>query len=148
MFKKGDIVYHDILSFTNGYIDSKKNRPCIVLFTTDNKDDTLVCTCPLTSQIRSFNKCPECYYFIPDVIRNSHKLNFAELGDYSFHKESETHHIGDGINIGDEMTNEIIDKINQYPFNLLGTEEYRTIRLILGYMQLFEEEGKKKLKSN
>ncbi len=68
MLKKGEIVYHDNLVFANNDVDKKKNRPCIVLFELVLEGKEYVCTCPLTSQVRKFNKHPNKFIFLPDVI--------------------------------------------------------------------------------
>ena len=56
MFKKGEIVYHDNLIFSDGCIDKKEKRPCIVLFEFYLNDIGYVCTVPITSSVKSFNK--------------------------------------------------------------------------------------------
>lgn len=49
MFIKGEIVYHNNIVFPDGMIDSKKQKPCIVLFELSLENDLYCVTCPITS---------------------------------------------------------------------------------------------------
>lgn len=74
MFKSGEIVYHDELYFEDKILDSKYKRPCVVLYEIEIDGIKYVCTCPLTSQIKTFNKKPQNYVLIPTVIYNYRKV--------------------------------------------------------------------------
>lgn len=91
MFNEGDIVYHDNLYFQNKILDNKKNRPCVVLYEIEIDGINYVCTCPLTSQIKSFNKKPQNYVLIPDIIYNYKKISFANISSVGLRKEENTH---------------------------------------------------------
>lgn len=99
MFNEGDIVYHDNLYFQNKILDNKKNRPCVVLYEIEIDGINYVCTCPLTSQIKSFNKKPQNYVLIPDIIYNYKKISFANISSVGLREEENTH-----------KTNILIDK--------------------------------------
>lgn len=68
----------------------KSNRPCVVLFSIKREDRYLICTAPLTSSVKSFNKYPSRYCFVPEVIYNYRKLNFVNLENISLHSERDT----------------------------------------------------------
>ena len=74
--KSGDVVKINKFKFLDGFLDVEGyNRRCIVLYIEDEK----VCVCPITSQINSFNKNPERYYFLPFTNKKGKKLTFAKL---------------------------------------------------------------------
>ena len=80
MFEIGEVVYHDNFVFNDGdEPDKKQNRPCIVLFNFTYNGKSMVCTCPLTSNISSFNKHPNKYIFIPEIIYHQRTLSFLNL---------------------------------------------------------------------
>ena len=75
MYRLGDIVYFDNLKFPGGYDDEKKNRPCVVLF---EEDDNIYCF-TITSSTKMFNKKPNNFILISNVLYNYHKLSFINL---------------------------------------------------------------------
>ena len=91
MFKSGEIVYHDELYFENEILDSKNKRPCVVLYEIEIDGINYVCTCPLTSQIKTFNKKPQNYVLIPSVIYNYRKISFANISNTGLRKFENTH---------------------------------------------------------
>lgn len=147
MFEIGDIVYHDKLVFSDKTKDGKKNRPCIVLFSIFKNNQGYVCTCPLTSHVKTFNKRPYNYLFIPEVVYNYRKLNFAKLNDVNFYKEENTHHTGIKVDIDivKLLKNKIIIRENKNQVAL-----YNEVRKYLNYIELFEyienQEIKKQIK--
>lgn len=64
MFKPGDIVYHDFLLFSDGFIETKeeKCRPCIVLDSVEYNGFEFVVTVPCTTKTKTFNKYPHKYF--------------------------------------------------------------------------------------
>lgn len=112
MFESGNVVYHDNLKFKDNVYDSKPKRPCIVLYTIEREDGLYICTCPITSQIKSFNKYPDNHFLIPEVIYNEKKINFAKLNNLDYHHESVTHETG--ISIGENSMNLLIERIINY----------------------------------
>lgn len=109
MFNEGDIVYHDNLYFQNKIPDNKKHRPCIVLYEIEINGINYICTCPLTSQIKSFNKKPQNYVLIPEVIYNYKKISFANISSVGLRKEEDTHKTN--IPIDKKVVSLIKDKI-------------------------------------
>lgn len=91
MFKPGDIVYHDELYFQNKMLDRKINRPCVVLYEIMIDGINYVCTCPLTSQVKTFNKKPQNFVLIPTIIYNYKKISFANITGVGLRKEENTH---------------------------------------------------------
>ena len=91
MFKSGEIVYHDELYFEDKILDSKNKRPCVVLYEIEIDGINYVCTCPLTSQIKTFNKKPQNYVLIPTVIYNYRKISFANISNTRLRKFENTH---------------------------------------------------------
>lgn len=91
MFKSGDIVYHDELYFKDKVLDHKRNRPCVVLYEIEMDGINYVCTCPLTSQIKTFNRNPKNYVLIPTVVYNYKKISFANISNAGLRKSEDTH---------------------------------------------------------
>lgn len=72
----GSVVRVNEFEFLDGNLDVEGyKRKCIVLFETENQ----LCVCPIVSQVSSFNKNPENYYFLPFTNRSGKKLTFAKL---------------------------------------------------------------------
>jgi hypothetical protein len=92
--RTGDIVYHDRIVFPAGRKDEKKNRPCILLYMTENEKDPLICSCIITSQVATFNKHPDRLWLVPFPLYSERKLSFAKLDRIVFNNEGETHHTG------------------------------------------------------
>lgn len=140
MFKKGNIVYHDNIVFSDGCVDTKKNRPCVVLFEVGVNNNDYVCTVPLTSRIKSLNKHPYKYQFVSDVVYDYKKFSFVKLDDVRLYNIGETHDTN--INLSEEMSDRIIDRIKNYDnSNLKFIKEY------LEYIELFDKiEEKEKSK--
>jgi len=112
MFDTGEIVVHKNLRFNDNRYDEKENRPCVVLFCIEKDDRNLICTAPLTSSIKSFNKKPYKYCLIPDVVYNYRKLNFVSLENVNFHTESDTKSVG--IHISEDEVKKIIKRFERY----------------------------------
>lgn len=128
MFNEGDIVYHDNLYFQNRTLDNKKNRPCIVLYEIEINGINYICTCPLTSQIKSFNKKPQNYVLIPDIIYNYKKISFANISSVGLRKEEDTHKTNIPIDkkvvslIKDKIMNSKISELKEIKQQLLQIE--------------------------
>ena len=139
MFEIGEIVYHDNFIFNDGeMIDEKENRPCIVLFTFNYNDRSIVCTCPLTTNIKSFNKYPGKYILIQEVIYNQRKLSFLNLENISIHEDSSTHKTN--ISVSKDVVNNIIFKFRGYsPKSEKLKKIYDDIIKVLDYIQLFDD---------
>lgn len=128
MFNEGDIVYHDNLYFQNKILDNKKNRPCVVLYEIEIDGINYICTCPLTSQIKSFNKKPQNYVLIPDIIYNYKKISFANISSVGLRKEEDTHKTNIPIDkkvvslIKDKIMNSKISNLKEIKQQLLQIE--------------------------
>lgn len=129
MFNEGDIVYHDNLYFQNKILDNKKNRPCVVLYEIEIDGINYVCTCPLTSQIKSFNKKPQNYVLIPDIIYNYKKISFANISSVGLREEENTHKTNIPINktvvslIKNKIMNSKISELKEIKQQLLQIEK-------------------------
>ena len=121
MFEKGEVVYHNDLVFINNFKDTKIDRPCIVLFELIVGSELYVCTCPLTNQVRTFNKHPGKYMLIPDTIYNYHKLSFAKLDCFVLKKASETHKTN--IFVNHKTTDKLIVALSN-----TNNDEYEILR--------------------
>lgn len=134
MFNEGDIVYHDNLYFQNKILDNKKNRPCIVLYEIEIDGINYVCTCPLTSQIKSFNKKPQNYVLIPDIIYNYKKISFANISSVGLKKEENTHKTNIPINkivvslIKNKIMNSKISELKEIKQQLLQIEKEKSTK--------------------
>lgn len=137
MFEVGEVVFHDKLKFCEGVYDIKKKRPCIVLFETKLDNKHYVCTCPLTSSVKSFNKNPDYYVFIPETIYNYHKLSFANINNLLLQELEHTH--STGIILDSILTNKIINKIKE---SKLTCHEFYKV-----YLNRIEDEEKNKVKT-
>ena len=109
MFKKGEIVYHDDLVFIDGVKDPKKGRPCIVLFELVVGTVPSVLTCPVTSNMKGFNKCPDNYLLVPSTLYHYHKLSFAKTDNFVIKPLSQTH--SEGIYVSEDFVDKIIDRL-------------------------------------
>ena len=114
MFKKGEIVYHDNLIFCNGKKDKKKYRPCVVLFEFFINDIGYVCTVPITSSIKSFNK-HDCFILLSQILYSYKKLNFAEINNLLLNPSIETHRTNIVLNKRDLEV--ILKKVSNYNYN-------------------------------
>lgn len=134
MFNEGDIVYHDNLYFQNKILDNKKNRPCIVLYEIEIDGINYVCTCPLTSQIKSFNKKPQNYVLIPDIIYNYKKISFANISSVGLRKEENTHKTNIPIDkivvslIKNKIMNSKISELKEIKQQLLQIEKEKSTK--------------------
>ena len=139
MFEIGEIVYHDYFIFNDGeMLDPKENRPCIVLFTFNYNDRSIVCTCPLTTNIESFNKHPGKYIFIPEVIYNEKKLSFLNLENISLHEDTCTYKTD--IRVSKDVVDNIIFRFRGYsPKSDKLKIIYSDIIKVLDYIQLFDD---------
>lgn len=142
MFEKGRIVYHDKVIFGDNQIDLKQKRPCVVLFSTEYDGKSYVCTCPFTSQVKSFNRHPECYEFISEQIYEYRKLSFAKLDSIRLYPIEETHRTPYVL---DET---IVDSIVNAYFRMPIKEEndyMNKIKYLLEYDMLFSELEKREI---
>lgn len=109
MFKKGEVVHHDDLVFLDGVKDSKKDRPCIVLFELVVGTVPSVLTCPVTSNMKGFNKYPDNYLLVPSTLYHYHKLSFAKTDTFVIKPLSQTH--SEGIYVSEDFVDKIIDRL-------------------------------------
>lgn len=145
MIKPGDIVWHDNLIFNDKFKDQKEKRPCIVLFTFDDKDgERQICTCPVTSSVKTFNKNPNKYLLITDVIYNYHKFSFAKLDDINFYPISETH--STGITVDMKNVDDILKRANKNSNKFSDLEKYKLLQRMLLYLTVFKQIEEKELK--
>lgn len=134
MFEKGRIVYHDHLIFGDNEIDTKNKRPCVVLFSIEQDGKKYVCTCPFTSQVKTFNKKPNLYKFIPEQIYEYKKLSFAKLDSVRFYSERETH--ATPYILDEQIVDSIIESFYRMKKRNTRIEE---IKYYLEYERLFSE---------
>lgn len=134
MYNAGDIVCFEEYKFKNRVIDNKKFRPCVVLFSIDNLENTTICVLPLTSQTKSFNKNPNKYFLISTVVYNYEKLSFVKIDCPSFHDSKDP--IDTGIKLSEYDINSLKEK-------MLRNTENEYIKKILTYNNLFEQLEKK-----
>lgn len=134
MFNKGDIVYHKQVIFGNKVLDQKEKRPCVVLFEVEHNGNKYVCTCPFTSQIRTFNKRPNRYKLISEPVYSYKKISFAHIGSTRLYLVNETYKTNHSLPIDD--VNEIIFKLLT-----LNTKKdiLKEIKKYLEYDLLFEK---------
>lgn len=142
MFMPGNIVYHDKLIFNDNSIDRKKKRPCVVLYSININDIEFICTCPLTSQIRTFNKHPKNYTLIKEVVYNYKKLNFANISNIGLHSSKNTHYTN--INVDDLTVSNIRKRLKQYDGD--GIKSLEKIKEYLEKVELEEETKDKEQK--
>lgn len=135
MYKTGDVVYHDELYFNDKIKDNKKKRPCVVLFETTIDNKEYVCTCPLTSQVKTFNKNHNNYIFIPQVIYKYEKLSFAKVNSTSLKLLDNTH--STSISVDDRTVLLIKRKILTHEYENMEDVKYH---LILNEQKLISEE--------
>lgn len=134
MFQKGQIVYHDFVYFKDGKVDGKIRRPCVVLFSLEHGEKVYVCTCPFTSQVKTFNKRPYLYKLIGEQIYSYKKLSFANLESTHLYPIEETHLTP--YTLSEATVNSIIEAI----FNLPNKDHnINTIISFLTYDKLFRE---------
>lgn len=138
MFEMGEIVHHDNLKFNDNNYDQKKNRPCVVLFSIEREGRQLICTAPLTSSVNSFNKHPQRYCLIPEVIHNYKKLSFVNLEQISFHTDHDTESVG--IHIGKDVVYNIIERFKCYkPYTDNLKSMHDEIIKYISYIELFDK---------
>lgn len=142
LFKFGDVVYHDDYEFKDNIKDEKKNRPCIVLFSTVDDTGEYVCTCPLTTSVKSFNKKPNNYILLSESVYNYKKLCFVKLLDTSLIPISKTHYTGITLN-EDETTRVLNSIINRY---ITNKDDIKTQKYLM-YLKLFIELDNKEKKA-
>lgn len=142
MFTKGRIVYHNNVIFGDNQIDLKDKRPCVVLFSVEYNGNTYVCTCPFTSQVKAFNRHPECYQFISEQIYAYRKLSFAKLNSIRLYPIEETH---DTAYVLDEtIVDSIVNAFLKMP--LKEEKDYiNQIKYLLQYDKLFSELEKREI---
>ena len=108
MFQKGEVVYHDNLVFVDGVKDCKKCRPCIVLSNMNIENTDCVLTCPVTSNVKKFNKYPGEFLLVPVPIYHYHTLSFAKINTFVIKPAIETH--STGVFVSSDYADLIIDK--------------------------------------
>lgn len=134
MYNKGEIVIINNLEFKDGAKDCKNNRPCIILYSSENH----VCICPLTSSIKGFNRRPSNYYFIPEVVYNYHKLSFAKIDNIIIRDITECQSAN--ILVNESVVNNIIEKcINNKYLNS------KKINIVLEYLYHLENNKQKEI---
>ena len=142
MFEKGRIVYHDKVIFGDNQVDLKNKRPCVVLFSVEYNGKAYVCTCPFTSQVKSFNKHPEYYQFISEQIYDYRKLSFAKLNSIRLYPVEETHNTP--YILDETIVDSIVNSYLKMP--LKKEDDYISkIKYLLGYDQLFSELEKREI---
>ena len=138
MFEMGEVVCHKNLKFNDDNYDQKINRPCVVLFSIQRGERSLICTAPLTSSVKQFNKRPSRYCLIPEVIYNYRKLNFVNLENISLHTEHDTESVN--IHIAKEDAYTIIERFKRYKPH---TENLKSMRdeiiNYISYIELFDK---------
>ncbi len=135
MFEPGNIVYHDKLVFNDRKVDNKKKRPCVVLFSKTIDDKEYICTCPLTSKIKTFNRFPKKYCLIKEVVHNYRKLSFASISNISLKEEKNTHYTNE--NVDKTTVDSIRNKLKEYNGK---NKEYLIIK---EYLEEVEQEEKR-----
>ena len=144
MFDVGEIVTHENLQFNDNHYDEKENRPCVVLFCIEKDDRYLICTAPLTSSVKSFNKKPYKYCLIPEVVYNYKKLNFVSLENISLHTENDTQSAE--IHISEDEVKKIIERFKMYkPHTDKLKDMYDEIMEYIAYTESLEEKNKKEI---
>lgn len=137
MFKPGDIVQSDKLIIIDNKVDNKKDRLFVVLFSLDLESGIKVFACPLTKQIKTFNKHPENYFFIPSAIEKYFQFDFAKVDNVVVFNDSE---LGNVLTRLDEVTvNRILDKIKTCSPKAKQLEQYEYIKTIIQYIELFNK---------
>lgn len=139
MFKKGEIVYHDNLIFSDGCIDKKEKRPCIVLFEFYLNDIGYVCTVPITSSVKSFNKKNgyKNHRLISQTIYSYKKLSFYKIDTLSINPIDETHKTN--IALCD-------DEIKMLEKNIVSYEYKRILDILIKNFIVKQNKEEKKLK--
>ncbi len=141
MFNPGDIVNSDKVILIDNKIDNAQNRSCVVLFSLDLKNGTKVFACPLTKQKKTFNKHPENYFLIPNIICDYFKLDFAKIDNIVIFNAEDLHDTG--IKLDAETLNRILEKIKTCEPGETQKEQYKYIKEIISYIELFAKLEKK-----
>lgn len=144
MYKTGQIVYHDELYFCDNEKDQKKKRPCVVLFETTIDDNIYVCTCPLTSRVKAFNKNHNNYIFIPQVIYKYETLSFAKVNSTSLKTLENTH----PTNISVDEKTVIMIKQKILTHNYKNLEDVKHYLILNEQKEIEEEKELKKQRKN
>lgn len=134
--KSGDFVRQKEIIFYDGVIDEKKGRPCLVLFEFTNKRGTFVCTCPVTSQIATFNKFSGNYFLIPTIFYDPKKLSFVKIDCANIYPLNEAKIINRTLD--DAILKRILDKVKVIA-NKKDINNKKTIIDMLEYIALFDE---------
>lgn len=141
MFGLGDIVYNNNLIFGDNMVDKKSNRPCIVLFEAKNKNKTYVGSCPLTSNLRSFNKKPDNYTLLSEPLKHYNQLSFVKLNSINI---SPLQNLRDtGMSISQKEAERILklflSNLSNPSFENLNLKDCKEFKQILTYLNLFIE---------
>ncbi len=134
MFKPGDVVYHDFLVFSDGGIETTKNkiRPCIVLNRVEYNGVAFVVTVPCTTQLKTFNKHPDQYFIVPERMFGK-QYSFIRYQNVGIHLESQTYPMN--CIVSEQTVSFIIEKILKYNGNIHS----ETYQLLLKQKQEMEE---------
>ena len=81
-FRKGQVVQHKKLVFSDNVYDIKIGRPSIVLYVPDNS--ALLLTCPLTTKQKLNKEGHQINPLVYESLGNPKKLNFAKIRDINF----------------------------------------------------------------
>lgn len=134
---QGDIIYHKTLRFNNGDMDSKKNRPCIVLFEEDKKKGTYVYSVPLTTNVQALNQYPERYVLVPEPIYKFRDISYANA--YGVICSPKDNVIKTGKKLSSQTIQKIVSRVEEIKVPRRRVEIYQHIRDMLLYYQLFEQ---------
>lgn len=80
-----------------------------------------VLTCPMTTNLKKFNKFNSNHLLVPNTIYSYHKLSFAKTNQFILKPLSETH--STGIFVPESFANKIIEKLKEST-----QEEYKILR--------------------
>lgn len=109
MYKFGDLIYFDELTFKDGKKDPKKCRPCIVLYL--NEEENKVICMPLTTAVNTRNKRKDNYLILSTIIYSMRKISFVKIDNIITKNLSEVHDYKASINDIDK--NNLKNKIKE-----------------------------------
>jgi len=135
--QKGDIIYHKELVFNDKVKDNKKGRPCVFIFSEDRLDGKYVYSVPLTSQVKTFNKRPNGYCLMPEIIYKYKKLSFAKIDGIVCSRAENV--CETGLKIDENTIDMLIKKIENIKTRKDLKEYYQYIKKLIIYMKLFDE---------
>lgn len=140
MYKPGDIVCFNNIIFKDGVKDNKNNRPCIVISSFSEFQGEVILFCmPLTSNVKTFNKHPDRYALISQVLYNEKRLSFVKVDNLFLKNEVDA--IDTGITISKENIDIIYRKISIFAQK---EKEYALLDRLIKYQQMVIEKEKKR----